>query len=361
MSVKPASALQNQPSPGNVGMEATYHALTTANQAKLFQNVLNQVQPFGDESNTEEINTMMSEIQRLQNPQTAAFEAGSPIPDGSVTSSNSEAGENPLATALLLSLSAVSGNPEGMGSLNSGNMGVHSNRSAGTNYASSASRSMNVPRSSGKVGSLAARFESGEDGVGAIGYDEKGGTSYGIYQIASRVGTMRQFLDYLDGRDPKLAARLKSAGPADTGGRGGEMPAVWKQIAGENPERFAAIQHDFIEETHYTPALQEIYQRTGMNVENQGHAMKEVLWSTAVQHGPRGAANIFCNAIEQPAESAGAVRPGDMIESIYSARAKQFGGSSAGIRASVQGRFRQEKSQALAMLGQQETGANAAV
>jgi hypothetical protein len=344
-----------------MGLEATYQALTTANQARLFQNILNQMQPFGDESNTQEINSLMEEIQRLQNPQTAALEAGSPILDGSPAGSNSGAGENPLATALLLSLSAVSGNPEGMGRLYSVNMGTHTTRSAVANSVPSASRSENVPRSSGDVGSLAARFESGKDGVGAIGYDERGGTSYGIYQIASRVGTMRQFLDYLDARDPKLAARLKAAGPADTGGRGGEMPAVWKQIAGENPERFAMLQHDFIEETHYTPALQEIYQRSGLNVENQGRAMKEVLWSTAVQHGPRGAANIFCNAIEQPTESAGAIRPGDMIESIYSARAKQFGGSSSGIRASVQGRFRQEKSMALAMLGQQETGANAAV
>lgn len=358
MAINSINTPQEQPTAGNTGLESTYRALTAASQAKLFQNILNQVQLFGDDSNAQEINDLMTQIQHLQDPQTAAMETGSPILDGTLPGAGAGEAENPLATALLLSLSAVSGNRAGIDSLYSGNMGTHTSRGSDGASVSPPSRSENVPRLNGKVGSLAARFESGQDGVGAIGYDEKGGTSYGIYQIASRVGSMRQFVDYLEGRDPRLAARLKAAGPADTGGRGGDMPTVWKQIAAENPERFAKLQHEFIEETHYTPALQEIYQRTGLNVEKQGRALKEVLWSTAVQHGPRGAANIFCNAIEQPTESAGGTRPENMIESIYSARANQFGGSSPGIRAAVLGRFRQEKSMALAMLGRRESASN---
>ena len=358
MTIRSINTPQEQPTAGSAGLDSTYRALTAASQARLFQNILNQAQPFGDDSNAEEINDLMTQIQHLQDPQTAAMESGSPILEGAMQGAGAGEAENPLATALLLSLSAVSSNRAGIDSLYSGNTGVHTSRSSYVPSATASSPRENVPRSSGSVGSLAARFESGQDGVGAIGYDEKGGTSYGIYQIASRVGTMRQFLDYLDGRDPKLAARLRAAGPADTGGRGGEMPAVWKQIASENPERFAKLQHEFIEETHYTPALQEIYQRTGLNVEKQGRAMKEVLWSTAVQHGPRGAANIFCNAVDQPTESAGGMRPEHMIESIYSARANQFGGSSSGIRAAVQGRFRQEKSMALAMLGRGESNSD---
>jgi len=42
-------------------------------------------------------------------------------------------------------------------------------------------------------GELSAKFESGKDGIAAIGYDRQGGTSYGKYQIASRVGMMKLF------------------------------------------------------------------------------------------------------------------------------------------------------------------------
>ena len=48
------------------------------------------------------------------------------------------------------------------------------------------------------IGKLAAQFESGSDGIAAVGYDKHGGTSYGKYQIASRVGSMDNFLSFLD-------------------------------------------------------------------------------------------------------------------------------------------------------------------
>ena len=51
----------------------------------------------------------------------------------------------------------------------------------------------NVVESLG-LGSLSAKFESGTEGVAAIGYDRVGGTSYGKYQIASKPGTMDRFL-----------------------------------------------------------------------------------------------------------------------------------------------------------------------
>ncbi|MEG2173400.1 MAG: hypothetical protein RRY29_09090, partial [Desulfovibrionaceae bacterium] len=37
------------------------------------------------------------------------------------------------------------------------------------------------------IGGLAAQFESGKEGIAAVGYDRHGGTSYGKFQIASRV------------------------------------------------------------------------------------------------------------------------------------------------------------------------------
>ena len=125
------------------------------------------------------------------------------------------------------------------------------------------------------LGQLSARFESGGDGVAAIGYDRNGGTSYGKYQIASRVGSMKNFLEFLDGEAPDISQRLRKAGPANTGSRRGGMPDAWRSIAKEQPERFEALQEGFIRESHYKPAVEAIAERTGLEADKLSPAMRK--------------------------------------------------------------------------------------
>jgi hypothetical protein len=208
------------------------------------------------------------------------------------------------------------------------------------------------------LGSLAARFESGGAGIAAIGYDQVGGTSYGKYQIASRVGTMRDFLKFLDKEAPDMAGKLRSAGPANTGSRRGRMPEVWQQIAAEQPARFEALQEKFIRESHYAPALDALTKAAGIEPGRLSPAMREVLWSTAVQHGPSGAARIFSRAASRAGgdiENAQAQRK--IIDRVYAIRAEQFGSSTEEVRSSVRNRLKQEKALALAMLRENGTGA----
>lgn len=202
-------------------------------------------------------------------------------------------------------------------------------------------------------GSLCEKFESGALGVAAVGYDSVGGTSYGLYQIASKVGTMGEFLEFLDDRAPDLSRRLREAGPANTGSRDGKMPKVWQEIAAENPKRFADLQRDFIRDSHYAPASQAIKERTGLDVERQSPVLKEVLWSTAVQHGPAGAARIFAGAVESAKLSGGPFEE-TLVGQVYERRATQFGSSSAGVQAAVQRRFQQERALAMLMMGGQK-------
>ena len=211
------------------------------------------------------------------------------------------------------------------------------------------------------VGSLAAKFESGSEGIAAIGYDRKGGTSYGKYQISSRAGTMSEFLKYLDDKAPDLAKRLRSAGPANTGGRSGRMPNEWRKIAGEDPARFEKLQGDFIRTSHFEPALQNIAQSTGLGFNDMPAALQEVLFSTAVQHGPFGAVRIFNQALNSVGvnklQTTGKnvtesfKRAGrQLIKQVYALRAGQFMSSTAGVRAAVKNRLSQEMTEALQML-----------
>lgn len=198
-------------------------------------------------------------------------------------------------------------------------------------------------------GGLSAQFESGGAGVGAVGYDRMGGTSYGLYQISSRQGTFKEFLKYLDQKAPSLAERLRAAGNPDTGGRTGGVPAAWKSIASEDAERFTALQHDFIRKTHFEPVLKDVEKTLG--VETLSEAIKEVVWSTAVQHGPNGARRLFAQAAQQGGNSGGKLDERGLIRDIYALRKEQFGSSEGPVRDAVRRRLEEERELALAMVG----------
>jgi len=202
------------------------------------------------------------------------------------------------------------------------------------------------------VGMLSAKFESGSGGISTIGYDRVGGTSYGKYQIASKPGTMDRFLSFLDEKAPAMSARLRNAGPANTGFKEGGMPSEWKEIAKENPIRFEKLQHDFIAKETYDPARSMILKKTGLDFNNAPPALREVLWSTSVQHGPTGAAKIFGKVIDKFVASTGkADFNSNLIEGVYDTRKGQFGSSTKRVQQSVVSRLNEEKQIALSMLG----------
>jgi len=204
-----------------------------------------------------------------------------------------------------------------------------------------------------EVGSLSAKFESGSGGVATIGYDRVGGTSYGKYQIASKPGTMDRFLSYLDGKAPELSQQLREAGPANTGSKEGGMPAAWQKIAKENPSHFEKLQHDFIAKETYDPARNMILKQTGLDFNNAPPALREVLWSTSVQHGPTGAARIFGKVIDQFVGNLGKGEfNSKLIEGVYDNRKGQFGSSTKRVQEAVVSRLNAEKVIALNMLGE---------
>ncbi len=223
-------------------------------------------------------------------------------------------------------------------------------------------------RDADSLGTLSAQFESGRDGIEAIGYDRHGGTSYGKYQISSRAGTMRSFIEFLKAEEPEWAKRLEAAGPANTGGRRGRMPEVWKKIASESPERFEELQEKFIHKSHFVPAMKAVAAKTGLAFTEMPAALQEVLFSTAVQHGPGGAARIVSRAVsavgqekldpEKSTPEALRKTGESLIRRIYALRSGQFGSSEASVQTAVKSRLNQEMSLAINML-RTETVANA--
>ncbi len=204
---------------------------------------------------------------------------------------------------------------------------------------------------SSEIGSVARLFESGgrDDGAASIGYDPRGGTSYGIYQISSAQGSMREFLQFLDTVKPGWADRLRAAGPANTGSTDGRFPQEWKAIAREDPEGFAAVQHAFVRQYYFEPACEMIYDEVGIDIRSEPRAIQEMVWSMAVQHGVQGAVTIFKKAVRllditsYDVQQASSLPREEIVERVYDMRARNFTSSPSHIRRAVARRFEEEK------------------
>ena len=189
----------------------------------------------------------------------------------------------------------------------------------------------NVP---GQEGSISASYESGAAGAAAIGHDRTGGTSYGTWQLSSRQGSLDGFLTFLaskGGDAAQAAARLRAAGPADTGSRKGAMPEAWKKEAARSPD-FAAWQREFVQTAFFEPALRAL-PRGAAALASASPAVREMVWSTAVQHGAGGAKDIFGKTWRE------GMAEGDFIRAAYAERATRFGSSDPEVRAAVQKRL----------------------
>ena len=191
------------------------------------------------------------------------------------------------------------------------------------------------------LGEMSAQYESSQDGSMAIGYDRNGGTSYGKYQLATKPGTFGRFLGWLKKQPdpgPTIAKRLTTAGNPNTGSQSGAVPKEWRKIVREG--LMGDFETQFIKATHYDVALQKLPPKMKSTVQKTA-ALKDVLWSTAVQHGPSAAKSIFVKTHEHSPDTE------SWIQNIYDRRKTQFTSSTSAVQKAVANRFDNEMQVAL--------------
>jgi hypothetical protein len=130
-----------------------------------------------------------------------------------------------------------------------------------------------------KLGTTSERYESGGRGPGVVstGSGDRGGVSYGIYQMSSKMGVVQKFIEQSAYRD--MFAGL------DAGTR--KFTETWKRIAKNHPQAFRAAQHDYIKNTHYAVQMDAVLDAIDFPVANKSAALHDMVWSTSVQFGPR--------------------------------------------------------------------------
>ncbi|HSI16938.1 MAG TPA: hypothetical protein VK980_04155 [Sphingomonas sp.] len=184
--------------------------------------------------------------------------------------------------------------------------------------------SSNAPRGAGGrkrpdhdgLGGLSATYETGGRGAGTVsnGKDDPGGISYGSYQMSTNKGTAAAFA-----RSPEFAAWSAEFGTSKPGTA--EFTRHWQHAAATDPAGFQLAQHRFIARTHYDPAVAATLAATGLDLDSRSKALRNVVWSTAVQHGKAPMLLIQAvNETNKTLQPQDADYDGTLIDNIYKAR-----------------------------------------
>jgi hypothetical protein len=127
------------------------------------------------------------------------------------------------------------------------------------------------------LGKLSEKYESGGRGPGTVsdGVGDPGGVSYGTYQLASKIGRADAFVKKYYAKEFE---GLSGGSP--------EFTAKWKELARNDTAGLKANEHEYIRETHYQPQAKRLAKELGIDLEKRSATLRDVVWSTAVQHGP---------------------------------------------------------------------------
>lgn len=138
------------------------------------------------------------------------------------------------------------------------------------------------------LGQTSERYETRGRGANTIstGKGDRGGVSYGAYQLSTKMGTLREYLNQSSYKD-----KFKGLEPATPG-----FNSKWRELAKTDPE-FAQDQHDFIKRTHYDVQDGKLKAK-GIDLSNCGPAVQDALWSTSVQFRNL-APGIFANGLRE--------------------------------------------------------------
>lgn len=204
------------------------------------------------------------------------------------------------------------------------------------------------------IGRLSAKYESnGNPATISTGWGDSGGKSYGCYQLASNMGSVRSFIYWLQKNGNEYGDMLDNFEIGSAA-----FDKLWTDIATKDGGNFKALQHDYIAYAYFEPAKRAL-QRNGYDLDKHYHVMKDIVWSAAVQHGVGSVVELFNTAAQRIDRSWHNMSYVDdarfdeaMIKSIYLnvRRTPEWTGGAPALRYGLYTRFENECAEALQML-----------
>ena len=142
------------------------------------------------------------------------------------------------------------------------------------------------------LGDLSKKYESnGEPGTISSGYGDAGGKSYGMYQFSSTMGVVDNYVKWLRDNGYWFGDELAKYTVGSS-----YFDDAWVYLAAyPNRDDFAKSQHDFTKAMYYDKAC-KLLADSGYHLNKHSKAMKDVVWSRAVQYGPYQIVEMFDDA-----------------------------------------------------------------
>ena len=192
-----------------------------------------------------------------------------------------------------------------------------------------------------RIGCLSEKYEGGGPATVSTGADDSGGVSYGTYQLATNIGSVAAFVEWLLARQDfcqDYGALLAKFEPGTV-----EFSAEWLALAGTDPDGFGALQDEYVKPRYYDAAA-TVAQERGIDTDTMPDALKAVLFSNAIQHGPRNAGELLADSYDDD--------PAEWIRKIYDVKISDPDWSSGApdLRPGLFARWENEKQDAIALL-----------
>lgn len=192
-----------------------------------------------------------------------------------------------------------------------------------------------------RLGILSEKYEGGGPATISTGKGDSGGVSYGTYQLATNTGSVANFVAWLVmrsdfGRDYGIALSHYQPGSR-------EFSAEWLALAETDPDGFGGLQDEFVTPRYYDAAA-SVAQERGIDTDTMPDALKAVLFSNAIQHGPQNAGELLADCYDPD--------PAEWIRKIYDTKINDPDWSSGApdLRPGLFARWESEKQDAIILL-----------
>ncbi|MDQ0461324.1 YHS domain-containing protein [Clostridium sardiniense] len=201
------------------------------------------------------------------------------------------------------------------------------------------------------LGVLSEKYESnGDPGSVSSGEGDYGGKSYGAWQLSSNMGSLGGFINWLSGKNDSFYKELTNARKLDNGSYDKHFDDAWRDIAKNHYNEFYNLQHEYTKITFYDDLIKRLKNSGDYTSVLNNFAAKNVLWSTAVQHGGYGAYKIIAPLTHT-------TNVEDFITSVYKERGRRdsdgnlvyFRSSSKAVQEGVASRYVREREDAIRM------------
>ncbi|WP_052447470.1 DUF4214 domain-containing protein [Clostridium polynesiense] len=214
------------------------------------------------------------------------------------------------------------------------------------------------------LGVLSEKYESnGDPGrISSISGDA-GGKSYGAWQLSSNMGSLNGFVLWLAGErntyhNMLIEGQNKDLAEANTK-YGSNFDAAWTKISQDHYDDFYQVQHKYTKRNFYDKLISNIAANPKMDGKISSFSVRNVLWSTSVQHGATGGTRVIENSLKAITNNT----TSEFIDKVYAERGRKnasgqlvyFTNNSDAVQASVAKRFIKENVDAQRVLTLENT------